>query len=168
MVWFRKEKQPIESPKEKRIQTEGLWVKCDDCKQILWKKDLESSLLCCPKCNHHFKMGSRARLEMLFDEGRYDGTRCRAGQHGPAAIQGQQELQRPAEASGKKHGTERRPHHRRRPTGRQAGHHLRHGISVHRREHGRGGGREGDESHRPLHRRRNCLWWWFPVPGARA
>jgi acetyl-CoA carboxylase carboxyl transferase subunit beta len=71
MVWFRKEKQPIESPKQKRIQTEGLWVKCDDCKQILWKKDLESSLLCCPKCNHHFKMGSRARLEMLFDEGRY-------------------------------------------------------------------------------------------------
>ena len=72
MVWFRKEKQPIESPKEKRIQTEGLWVKCDDCKQILWKKDLEASLLCCPKCNHHFKMGSRARLEMLFDEGRYE------------------------------------------------------------------------------------------------
>jgi len=71
MVWFRKEKQPIESPKEKRIQTEGLWVKCDDCKQILWKKDLENSLLCCPKCNHHFKMGSRPRLEMLFDDGRY-------------------------------------------------------------------------------------------------
>lgn len=71
MVWFRKGKKPIESPKEKRIQTEGLWVKCEDCKQILWKKDLENSLLCCPKCNHHFKMGSRARLEMLFDDGLY-------------------------------------------------------------------------------------------------
>jgi acetyl-CoA carboxylase carboxyl transferase subunit beta len=71
MVWFRREKQPIEPPKEKRIQTEGLWVKCDDCKQILWKKDLENSLLCCPKCSHHFKMGSRARLEMLFDDARY-------------------------------------------------------------------------------------------------
>jgi acetyl-CoA carboxylase carboxyl transferase subunit beta len=72
MVWFRKEKQPIEPPKEKRIQTEGLWVKCDDCKQILWKKDLENNLHCCPKCNHHFKMGARTRLEMLFDEGRYE------------------------------------------------------------------------------------------------
>ena len=71
MVWFRREKQPIEPPKEKRIQTEGLWVKCDNCKQALWKKDLENSLLCCPKCNHHFKMGSRARLEMLFDDGRF-------------------------------------------------------------------------------------------------
>jgi acetyl-CoA carboxylase carboxyl transferase subunit beta len=71
MVWFRKGKKPIESPKEKRIQTEGLWVKCEDCKQILWKKDLENSLLCCPKCNHHFKMDSRGRLEMLFDDGLY-------------------------------------------------------------------------------------------------
>jgi acetyl-CoA carboxylase carboxyl transferase subunit beta len=71
MTWFRKTKQPLEAPKEKRVQTEGLWVKCEGCKQILWKKDLEANLQCCPKCNHHFKMGSRARLEMLFDEGRF-------------------------------------------------------------------------------------------------
>ena len=71
MKWFRKEKQPLEAPREKRVQTEGLWIKCESCKHILWKKDLEANLLCCPKCNHHFKMGSRPRLEMLFDEGRY-------------------------------------------------------------------------------------------------
>jgi acetyl-CoA carboxylase carboxyl transferase subunit beta len=71
MTWFRKEKQPLEAPREKRVQTEGLWIKCEGCKHILWKKDLEANFLCCPKCNHHFKMGSRPRLEMLFDEGRY-------------------------------------------------------------------------------------------------
>jgi acetyl-CoA carboxylase carboxyl transferase subunit beta len=71
MPWFRKEKQPIEVPKEKRIQTEGLWVKCDGCKQTLWKKDLEASLFCCPKCNFHFKMGARERLDMFFDGGHY-------------------------------------------------------------------------------------------------
>lgn len=71
MVWFRKDKTPLETPKEKRVQTEGLWVKCEGCKQILWKKDLDANFQCCPKCNHHFKMGSRARLEMLFDDGRY-------------------------------------------------------------------------------------------------
>jgi acetyl-CoA carboxylase carboxyl transferase subunit beta len=71
MTWFRKEKQPLETPKQKRVQTEGLWVKCEGCKQILWKKDLEANLQCCPKCNHHFKMGGRARLAMLFDDGRY-------------------------------------------------------------------------------------------------
>jgi acetyl-CoA carboxylase carboxyl transferase subunit beta len=71
MAWFRKNKTRLETPKEKRVQTEGLWVKCEGCKQILWKKDLDANLQCCPKCNHHFKMGSRARLEMLFDDGRY-------------------------------------------------------------------------------------------------
>jgi len=53
------------------VQTEGLWVKCEGCKQALWKKDLEANLQCCPKCNLHFKMSGRARLEMLFDGGEY-------------------------------------------------------------------------------------------------
>jgi len=88
MTWFRKEKQPLETPKETRVQTEGLWVKCDGCKQILWKKDLEANLQCCPKCSHHFKLGSHARLEMLFDEGQYTGARCDDRLHGPAEIQG--------------------------------------------------------------------------------
>ena len=71
MKWFRKERNGLEGPQEKRVQTEGLWTKCEACKHILWKKDLEANLLCCPKCGHHFKMGARPRLEMLFDDGRY-------------------------------------------------------------------------------------------------
>jgi acetyl-CoA carboxylase carboxyl transferase subunit beta len=72
MTWFRKEKKPLETePGDKRVQTEGLWIKCAACKRILWKKDLEQNFLCCPKCNHHFKMSSEARLAMLFDDGKY-------------------------------------------------------------------------------------------------
>jgi acetyl-CoA carboxylase carboxyl transferase subunit beta len=72
MAWFRKEKKPLETgTADKRVQTEGLWIKCDACKKILWKKDLEQNFLCCPKCNHHFKMSSQARLAMLFDDGKY-------------------------------------------------------------------------------------------------
>jgi acetyl-CoA carboxylase carboxyl transferase subunit beta len=71
MTWFHKEKKALEAPAEKRVQTEGLWIKCDGCKQILWKKDLEANLQCCTKCNYHFKMSARARLEMLFDDARY-------------------------------------------------------------------------------------------------
>ena len=71
MAWFSREKAALEPPKGKHVQTEGLWVKCDGCKQILWKKELETHLQCCPKCNFHFKMGARTRLKMLFDEGRY-------------------------------------------------------------------------------------------------
>jgi acetyl-CoA carboxylase carboxyl transferase subunit beta len=71
MAWFRREKQRLVAPQETKVRTEGLWVKCEKCKQVLWKKDLETNLHCCPKCDYHFKLGSRARLEMLFDEGRY-------------------------------------------------------------------------------------------------
>ena len=71
MAWFRKEKKALESPQEKRVQTEGLWVKCEGCKQILWKKDLDANFQCCPKCNFHFKLSARPRLEMLFDDGDY-------------------------------------------------------------------------------------------------
>ncbi|MCL5006061.1 MAG: acetyl-CoA carboxylase, carboxyltransferase subunit beta [Acidobacteria bacterium] len=72
MTWFRREKKPLETaPADKRVQTEGLWTKCEACKKILWKKDLEQNLLCCPKCNHHLKMSSQSRLAMLFDDGKY-------------------------------------------------------------------------------------------------
>ena len=71
MTWFRKDNHPLEAPQEKRVQTEGLWTKCEACKHILWKKDLEANFLCCPKCGHHLKMGARQRLEVLFDDGRY-------------------------------------------------------------------------------------------------
>jgi acetyl-CoA carboxylase carboxyl transferase subunit beta len=71
MAWFSREKPAIEPPKEKRVQTEGLWVKCEGCKRILWKKDLENNLQCCPKCNYHFRMSALERLKMLFDDGRY-------------------------------------------------------------------------------------------------
>ena len=71
MAWFSREKPALEPPKEKHVQTEGLWVKCEGCKRILWKKDLETNLQCCPKCNHHFKMNAPERLKMLFDDGLY-------------------------------------------------------------------------------------------------
>src|SRR5688500_3718707 len=69
MSWFKKEKQPLESSDDKRVLTEGLWIKCDGCRQIIWKKDLETNLNVCPKCNFHFKMGARARVDLLLDEG---------------------------------------------------------------------------------------------------
>lgn len=71
MTWFRKEKKPLPVTPEKRVQTEGLWVKCEGCRQIVWKGALDENLFCCPKCGHHFKVGARERLAMLFDGGHY-------------------------------------------------------------------------------------------------
>lgn len=69
MAWFKKEKTPIVSVERKRVKTEGLWTKCESCKQIIWKKELAENFNVCPKCDFHFKMGARDRLKMLFDDG---------------------------------------------------------------------------------------------------
>jgi acetyl-CoA carboxylase carboxyl transferase subunit beta len=71
MAWFKKENKPTETPpsEERRVKTEGLWTKCEACRAIIWKKDLEANWEVCPKCGKHFRLGSRRRLELLLDEG---------------------------------------------------------------------------------------------------
>jgi acetyl-CoA carboxylase carboxyl transferase subunit beta len=51
------------------VRTEGLWTKCENCRTITFRKDLEANLFVCPKCQFHFKMNANQRLEMLFDGG---------------------------------------------------------------------------------------------------
>ncbi len=54
---------------EKRVRTEGLWIKCPGCRAVIWKADLEANLNVCSKCQYHFKMGARERLELLLEPG---------------------------------------------------------------------------------------------------
>jgi len=71
MAWFKREKKPIENPtpvEERRVRTEGMWTKCSACRAIIWKKDLETNWEVCPKCEHHFRLGARRRIEMLLDD----------------------------------------------------------------------------------------------------
>ncbi len=74
MAWFAREKPGVEGTAEadKRVRTEGLWLKCESCGQIIWKKTLDESMQVCPKCEHHFRLDARARLAMLFDDGVYE------------------------------------------------------------------------------------------------
>ena len=73
MTWFKREKRPLQGPAEgeRRVRTEGVFTKCDDCSNVIWKKELERNLSVCPKCDHHFKLGAHQRLKMLFDDGQY-------------------------------------------------------------------------------------------------
>ncbi len=75
MAWFSRQKPGVEessSEGEKRVRTEGLWLKCESCTQIIWKKALEDNNEVCPQCEHHFRIDARARLALLFDDGRYE------------------------------------------------------------------------------------------------
>jgi acetyl-CoA carboxylase carboxyl transferase subunit beta len=69
MAWFRREHTPlprVRAGQESRVP-EGLWVKCDSCKEILYRKDVVKNQSVCPKCAFHFRISARERLELLFD-----------------------------------------------------------------------------------------------------
>jgi acetyl-CoA carboxylase carboxyl transferase subunit beta len=72
MAWFKREAGELDPTGEKKVRTEGLWVKCEGCRQIIWKKDLEDNLQVCPKCNKHFRIDARTRLAQLLDNDQYD------------------------------------------------------------------------------------------------
>jgi acetyl-CoA carboxylase carboxyl transferase subunit beta len=74
MSWFKRENTELEASSEKRVRTEGLWVKCDGCRQVIWKKDLDQNWNVCPKCDRHFRIDARARLALLLDNGEKDDS----------------------------------------------------------------------------------------------
>ena len=79
MSWFKRENGDYPPPggsgpepngdEAKTVRTEGLWIKCMGCRQAIWKADLAANLNVCPKCQHHFKLSARQRIEMLLEPG---------------------------------------------------------------------------------------------------
>ncbi len=72
MAWFKRETGELDTSGEKKVRTEGLWVKCEGCRQIIWKKDLEENMNVCPKCEKHFRIDARTRLAQLLDDNLYE------------------------------------------------------------------------------------------------
>ena len=78
MSWFKRENGEFESepgPGDngegggKKVRTEGLWIKCPGCRATIFKADLEANLNVCPKCQHHFKLSARERIDQLLEPG---------------------------------------------------------------------------------------------------
>jgi len=73
MAWFTREKTSLKTEEgERKVRTEGLWLKCEHCGEIIWRKALEDNLQVCPKCGHHDRINARTRLTMLFDDGHFE------------------------------------------------------------------------------------------------
>jgi len=74
MPWFSKKNKQIEAvPAEERtVKTENVFVKCEGCEEHLFARELEESLQVCSHCGHHFRIGARERLTMLFDDGKFE------------------------------------------------------------------------------------------------
>jgi acetyl-CoA carboxylase carboxyl transferase subunit beta len=71
MPWFRKKKGKIEpvSDKDRVVRTENVFVRCEECGEHLYKRELEDNLQVCVHCNYHFRVGAYDRLEKVFDDG---------------------------------------------------------------------------------------------------
>ena len=76
MSWFKRDKSdddklPRVGDAERKVRTEGLWQKCEGCRQIIWKKDLEANWQVCPKCGAHSRIDACTRLHLLLDDSAY-------------------------------------------------------------------------------------------------
>jgi acetyl-CoA carboxylase carboxyl transferase subunit beta len=69
MSWFKREDNEIVNDPEKTVRTEGLWVRCEGCREIIFKADLEANLQVCPKCGKHFRIDARSRIANLLEPG---------------------------------------------------------------------------------------------------
>src|SRR6187200_1404728 len=56
----------------KRQSADNLWHKCKKCEAMVFTKEWEDNLYCCPRCDHHDRVGSKVRFEQMFDNARYD------------------------------------------------------------------------------------------------
>jgi len=73
MAWFTKEKTPKQAAVDRRFQMpEGLWIKCDHCREIIYKKEVVRNSNVCPKCDYHFRISARERLRSLLDGGKFE------------------------------------------------------------------------------------------------
>jgi acetyl-CoA carboxylase carboxyl transferase subunit beta len=75
MSWFKRDKPKIDEQVDessRTVKTEGIFVKCPDCENPLYKGELLESLQVCTHCDHHFRFPARERLATLFDDGEYE------------------------------------------------------------------------------------------------
>lgn len=71
MAWFRK-KDEAEPTGKKVVMPEGLWIKCDSCKEIVYRAEVERAGRVCPKCRYAFRIGARDRIALLADAGSFE------------------------------------------------------------------------------------------------
>ncbi len=74
MAWFRRSASKIAEDSIKKEFPDGLWEKCPTCNEVIHKKSLEVNFFTCTKCDHHFRIGSKEYISILFDDGTFKET----------------------------------------------------------------------------------------------
>jgi len=74
MSWFKKGEEEEKTGKDKREEiklSDMLWIKCNSCSEMIYRRVIERNLQVCPKCNYHFQIPARKRIDCLVDPGTF-------------------------------------------------------------------------------------------------
>ena len=73
MPWFwRRRGEPPETRPKKVNIAEGLWIKCDSCKEIVYRAEVDRAGRVCPRCGYPFRISAKERIAQLCDEGSFE------------------------------------------------------------------------------------------------
>ena len=72
MAWFTRKPEETQGTPKKVVIAEGLWIKCDSCKEIMARAEVERAGRVCPKCRYPFRITSRERIALLVDQGTFE------------------------------------------------------------------------------------------------
>jgi acetyl-CoA carboxylase carboxyl transferase subunit beta len=72
VAWFRRKDGDGSGGGKKVVIAEGLWIKCDSCKEIVYRAEVERAGRVCPKCRYAFRIGARERIAALTDAGSFE------------------------------------------------------------------------------------------------
>jgi acetyl-CoA carboxylase carboxyl transferase subunit beta len=72
VAWFRRKDGDGSGGGKKVVIAEGLWIKCDSCKEIVYRAEVERAGRVCPKCRYAFRIGARERVAGLVDAGSFE------------------------------------------------------------------------------------------------
>ena len=70
----KRESKNLNNTKSKVDIPVGKWVKCNNCKEILYKEDLKNNYSICPNCGKYFRLSARRRIKQIIDEGTFENA----------------------------------------------------------------------------------------------
>ncbi len=72
MAWFKRKTDGSEGQASRVVIAEGLWIKCESCKEIIYRAEVERAGRVCPKCHYPFRISARERIALLADPGSFE------------------------------------------------------------------------------------------------
>ena len=152
MAWFWRRKEPGEGAAEEGVIPEGLWIKCESCKEIVYRAEVDRAGRVCPKCRYPFRISARERITSLLDEGSFEEREAGLRSRDPLHFKDTKKYTERAEERPKQDRPRGGRHHGPRAHRGASGVDRGVRVRVHGRQHGLGGGREAHARDRARHR----------------